>query len=481
MGHRQKDEDARFGVPATRSDLTLFPCRRITAMLAASGLLTLLLMGALAESMMAKSSDNDEDTPDDDSPDDDALHLIHSSPLGDLLFRPADDDGPPGDVTDGADSYTVTDTEDLGDGEPIACVTDFQLGIDRLILEFDGGQADCPGITFDSDSDPGSTIVMANGVPVTIVDGIVGMTQGMVVVVMLGVPVADNTGEDDDDDAPDTDDDSYVGDDLLNGGTPDDMLRARAGAASIFDGADADAITGGIGNDLVHGSSGADAIFGNEGDDTLLGQTGADEIYGDEGADRLDGGADADFLSGGDGDDTLRGGDGNDWLFGNADDDLLIGEVGNDFLQGGFGADTLEGGAGNDRLDGTFTGQSGAFGPADEDSGDLLDGGDGDDTILAGAYDTVIGGAGADSFIGGAHVQTAEAASHVLDFNPDEDRIEVMIDRLATPDPVIGVRDFDDGTGAHILLNGAVILSVTGAQGLDLASILIREVSLEPA
>lgn len=266
-----------------------------------------------------------------------------------------------------------------------------------------------------------------------------------------------------------------------SGGTINDMLQGREVMAELLSGESHDAQTGGSNDDLITGTDGTDAIFGNEGDDSLHGGEGADEIYGDEGDDSIMGGTGRDFLVGGDGNDTVMGGADGDMIFGSDGDDLLSGDEGDDFLQGGFGADTLLGGQGNDTLDGSFSAGHGGFGPFDQDRGDHLEGGDGDDVILIGAADVATGGEGRDTFITGSFIEMAELAGHVTDFDPSQDVIEVMFDPNSTPDPIITVVDLDDGTGANILFNGEVILTVSGAQGLDPAAIELREVELAPA
>lgn len=263
-----------------------------------------------------------------------------------------------------------------------------------------------------------------------------------------------------------------------DGGTIDDMLNARHAMAELLNTDSNDALTGGHNSDAITGTDGTDAIFGNDGDDSLHGGAGADEIYGDEGNDSINGGDGQDFLVGGYGNDTVLGGADGDMIFGSDGDDLLSGEAGDDVLQGGFGADTLLGGQGNDTLDGTYSAQQGSFGPFDQDRGDHLDGGDGDDVILIGAADVATGGEGRDSFITGSFIELAELAGHVTDFDPSQDVIEVIFDPDSTPDPIITVVDFDDGTGANILFNGEVILTVSGAQGLDPAAIELREVEM---
>jgi Ca2+-binding RTX toxin-like protein len=114
------------------------------------------------------------------------------------------------------------------------------------------------------------------------------------------------------------------------------------------------------GNDFLKGLSGSVTLYGGSGDDTLLGSTATDAVSG----------VDA----------YLSGGTGNDYLAGSLDNDTLIGGQGNDALFGRLGNDRLYGGAGNDILVGDFL-------MLEDPSTD---------------YDTLTGGAGADTFILGA-------------------------------------------------------------------------------
>jgi len=94
-----------------------------------------------------------------------------------------------------------------------------------------------------------------------------------------------------------------------------------------------------------------DSLYGGNGDDIINGLGGHDTIYG------------------GEGNDTLYGGEGEegDWLYGDSGDDVLFGGAGQDRLDGGLGNDTLNGGTG------TFSYSS---------QGDILSGGEGNDTYL---------------------------------------------------------------------------------------------------
>jgi Ca2+-binding RTX toxin-like protein len=97
-----------------------------------------------------------------------------------------------------------------------------------------------------------------------------------------------------------------------------------------------------------------DYIFADAGDDTALGWKGNDYIDGWTGNDSLYGEGGADTLLGYDGYDYLSGGTGNDSLYGERDSDQLYGGAGDDYINGGgysydsYEYDTLSGGAGAD-------------------------------------------------------------------------------------------------------------------------------------
>ncbi len=106
-------------------------------------------------------------------------------------------------------------------------------------------------------------------------------------------------------------------------------------------------------NDYLIGTTGADSLFGStsgakNGTDAVIGRAGNDTLDGWYGSDLVKGNAGNDNLWGYYGDDILVGGSGSDKLYGEAGDDLLIG-IENDISSGGTGEyDTLSGGAGAD-------------------------------------------------------------------------------------------------------------------------------------
>lgn len=461
----------------------------------------------------------------------------------------------------GQDLVDVEATTSIEGAEDVPYVEAFDPATDVLVLEFDGASVDAPVIEIDHESEDEAALVLANGLPVTLVEGASDMTADHVRVVMrddedadpvpnradaasgpqiltlppeFGDPLLDTDADlrhdegapqvrpvppeleatpqldlgDSDlvdptaidtpvvgpvdlpdpvdllEDVVETIEDGIpaadildatldqISDDLSDIGGMDEMLDARVAIGDAFGTGGTDALTGTFNNDMVQGTDGQDALFGDEGDDTLTAGAGNDEVHADIGNDVLHGEAGIDFLDGGEGNDTLDGGGDRDLLFGGDGDDVLYGGAAADFLQGGMGADMLNGGSGNDVLDGTF-----GTGTADSDDADTLWGGDGDDTIILGQGDSAHGGAGADTFTSGSYLEDAAIAGHVNDFNPGEDRIEVIFDPEQNPDPLVEVEDFADGTGANILLNGEVILSVSGAQGLDPNLIDLREMA----
>ncbi len=105
------------------------------------------------------------------------------------------------------------------------------------------------------------------------------------------------------------------------------------------------------------------------------------------------------------GDDDVTMGAGNDLVYGGFGVDILRGNDGNDLLDAGSGiGDQLYGGAGNDYLYGSDDGSE--TDPDFTDAtrfGDLIDGGDGNDTIFSyGGADLVIAGVGQDVITSGA-------------------------------------------------------------------------------
>ncbi|MCS6627121.1 hypothetical protein N0B44_29830 [Roseibacterium beibuensis] len=175
---------------------------------------------------------------------------------------------------------------------------------------------------------------------------------------------------------------------------PQDFLDLVFGAADTVNGANTSGIgeilEGQGGDDVINGYDGQDLISGGGGNDTLDGgdETGPTaSAYGDA----IDGGAGDDLISGGGGRDLLLGGDGADTINGGADNDLIYdGGAGFESTQAlTFIVPSLHEVRINTVLDGSLVDQS----------VDILNGGAGNDSIVAGLGDILDGGDGIDTAV----------------------------------------------------------------------------------
>ena len=165
----------------------------------------------------------------------------------------------------------------------------------------------------------------------------------------------------------------------INGGT---WTFTRGGVVTTLTNVEQVSFTDEVGKlyDLVGGTPGVDATLNQTGGGSLnniiFADNSFDTIYGESGDDYIQGGNGSDTVYGGDGDDTFLGGDNSG--------DTLYGEGGDDTFQvhSGDGSDKMYGGDGDDTFEIV----------ADNDSGDLFDGGAGSDSIVnATGADLVLG------------------------------------------------------------------------------------------
>jgi Ca2+-binding RTX toxin-like protein len=247
----------------------------------------------------------------------------------------------------------------------------------------------------------------------------------------------------------------------LDGGVGNDVIVSGSGDDSLF---------GGTGNDFLNGGEGNDTLDGGIGDDVLSDDGGNDSIFGGVGNDELThfdfGGAAADAtLDGGEGDDTLDGGAGNDWAsYANAGGAVTVdlsagtssGADGSDDLKG---IENVLGGIGNDSILG-------------DGLNNVLDGGNGDDTVLSFVGDdSVVGGDGSDSLIGneGADTLLGGTGNDTLLGNEQADSLAGGDNN----DLLQGGQDtdtLDGGAGDDTLAGGTGENRLTGGDGNDFAS-----------
>ncbi|MFO0913456.1 MAG: calcium-binding protein [Pirellulales bacterium] len=285
-------------------------------------------------------------------------------------------------------------------------------------------------------------------------------------------------------------DDEIVGtdsDDLLFGGTGNNLINSGKGNDRINTGDGNDVIFGGIGDDQIETGDGDDEIDGGDGDDLLFGGTGNNQINAGKGNDRINtgdgndvifGGQDDDQVDSGNGDDEIDAGDGDDIIFGGTGNNLVNAGKGNDRINtrdgndvifGGLDDDQIDSGNGDDEID-AGDGDDIIFGGTGNnlvnagkgndrintrDGNDVIFGGDGDDEVATGAGDDLLfGGAGSDVLEGGEGVDEyyfgADAGGSVRVIEPaavDVDTIDfsgfgsaITVD-LASLKPQVVARD----------------------------------------
>lgn len=178
-------------------------------------------------------------------------------------------------------------------------------------------------------------------------------------------------------------------------------------------------------SDVIIGSSINETVYGLKGDDNIQGNAGDDIIYGGKGDDIISGGGGFDKLFGQDGNDIIIGDSTTSLAPSQTEDELAITNRLHDLLLG-LDIDILS----ESRLMDGVNNTSDVFASQDIndlllDNVQLLDGGKGDDRLLGQNGDEFfIGGPGHDYF------DCNEGIDTVLDFNPQEDTININCENL---------------------------------------------------
>jgi Ca2+-binding RTX toxin-like protein len=215
------------------------------------------------------------------------------------------------------------------------------------------------------------------------------------------------------------------------------------------------------GDDLIDAADGNDTVFASDGDDVVLAGDGNDRVFGGDGDD---------LIVGEDGDDFLRGGSGDDLIFGSAGEDTINGDVGDDQI---IGADIIDARGLFDATENAIIAgipltdadiASFVDLDADTDEADVLNGGVGNDIIVAGSNDIVNTGTGSDIVNVGQWVNPDEPVQ-ITDFNPFQDDIVYSYEGRTEPDVAFG--EAEDGT-ATLVVDGRVVAFFENADLFDL-------------
>lgn len=204
--------------------------------------------------------------------------------------------------------------------------------------------------------------------------------------------------------------------------------------------------------------------IGTDGNDVIRGKATSDIVIGDGGDDRVFAREGSDLVFGGEGNDFLRGEAGDDALFGDAGADTLNGDGGADVL---FGADIFSSASIASIInsdEASLEGLAPIFDlDADTGEADTLNGGVGDDLLVAGSNDVVSTGTGSDVLNLGEWVIPNDPVE-VVDFTPTED---VVVYTYTGDQPDVVFAEASDGT-AVLLEGGRVIARFDGVTFADL-------------
>ena len=220
------------------------------------------------------------------------------------------------------------------------------------------------------------------------------------------------------------------------------------------------------------------------------GGDGADGFGGSQGDNMFDGGGGNDLITGQAGDDTLFGGQGNDWLIGLDDTDQISGGDGSDVLIGGTGTDHLNGGAGDDFIESANLVDETALRDSlqgiqrisdvvfqynmtkSPDTGDVVDMGEGNDTVVAGDSDTISGGEGRDEFALGDWI-SGDDPVEITDFDTEEDVLSFVYEGDGPPPELTIDRDTSTGVTTLRADGAAVAVLRNSAPGFSLQNVVM--------
>lgn len=252
---------------------------------------------------------------------------------------------------------------------------------------------------------------------------------------------------------------------------------------------EADRLEGHEGRDFIDGFAGNDVLNGRAGDDVIFGREGEDVLQGEDGDDMLCSGDDDDIVTGNLGHDLIEGQGGDDFVSGDYGWDTVRGDEGNDTVIGGRGGDEVVGGAGDDIVFGgiinnlplnleeltelrdgaSLADLNGGIELRDDSLGNTLIGGEGDDELIVGSFDTAEGGIGADTFHIMSEQSDTQAGATITDYNSADDALTIIVDDV---DADLDITVTDEGADAVIRAGDSVLARIQGSAGqVDVSNI----------
>jgi hypothetical protein len=247
----------------------------------------------------------------------------------------------------------------------------------------------------------------------------------------------------------------------------------------------ADIQAGTSANDAIDGLAGNDSISGGDGADHLIGGIGNDNLYGEHGADWLEGGSGNDLLVAGTYAESAYV-NGKYVTTYDTTTNVLQGGDGADTLYGGYGSDVIDGGTGADLIYGDYDAYNSSDLSQDQIStmfNDTIYGAEGADTIYGGGgKDWVDAGPGADTVYmpsGGGYANGGEGDDYLVASNGNDTLIggvgnDTLINSSysTTGDDLFDGGDGNDTISAAASTNNTVtILGGTGNDRVVLTSV----------
>ena len=109
-----------------------------------------------------------------------------------------------------------------------------------------------------------------------------------------------------------------------------------------------------------------------------------------------------------------------------------------------------------------------------DNDADVLDGGDGNDTLIFDRADTATGGAGNDTFWLYHDTGSGVGFAEITDFSSGQDFLRISLNPdLTSGDPDVTVAPSGDGSDGIVTVNGEGVAVLVGAPGATVADVYV--------